>query len=120
MLHTQLHPKMIFCVTRSIKPCTFCTFEKNPSISLNAFTSPVVPAVPADGVKGKTWGPSSGSHVTRVRPGIATGGSSSKDDDEDKWRASGIVPTVTSVPELGEENYMGFYWVKADLLRLMS
>merc|ERR1719483_1991569 len=64
------------------------------------------PSVPADGVKGKTWGPSTGSH-TKQRPNIV--------DSQNRWKASSApsleksprnfasLPTVGTVPEAYEE-----------------
>jgi len=69
--------------------------------------SPALPrlraiALPADGVKGKTWGPSTGSH-TKQRPNIV--------DSQNRWKASSApsleksprnfasLPTVGTVPE---------------------
>ena len=74
--------------------------------------------VPADGVKGKTWGPSSGAGQTRVRPNIVD------ESGESRWSKSApsleksairsaTVPTVTSVPELGE-NISLLYWLDAN------
>ena len=73
--------------------------------------------VPADGVKGKTWGPSSGASGTgsavRVRPNIVD------ESGQSRWSKSvpsleksprnphsSAVPTVTSVPELGKNLYL--------------
>ena len=67
--------------------------------------------VPADGVKGKTWGPSSGGHVLNSLGGL----SSSKSRPaipEERWsqsvsslekssRSKSGMPSVTSVPEIG-------------------
>ncbi|XP_059086639.1 mitogen-activated protein kinase kinase kinase 9-like isoform X3 [Tigriopus californicus] len=65
------------------------------------------PSVPADGVKGKTWGPSSANNAVKVRPTIVN-------DPSGRWSQSapsleksprnlGAKPTVTSVPESGED-----------------
>lgn len=72
--------------------------------------------VPADGVKGKTWGPSSGGHVLNSLGGL----SSSKSRPaipEERWsqsvsslekssssRNKSGMPSVTSVPEIGKYN----------------
>jgi len=59
-------------------------------------------SVPADGVKGKTWGPSTGSH-TKQRPNIV--------DSQNRWKANSApsleksprnlasLPSVGTVPE---------------------
>eukprot|EP00092_Neocalanus_flemingeri_P007352 GFUD01007939.1.p1 GENE.GFUD01007939.1~~GFUD01007939.1.p1 ORF type:complete len:1128 (-),score=188.67 GFUD01007939.1:37-3420(-) len=74
--------------------------KKEPSSSSSSMIS--APSVPADGVKGKTWGPSTGSH-TKQRPNIV--------DSQNRWKANSApsleksprnlatLPTVGSVPE---------------------
>ena len=64
-------------------------------------------AVPADGVKGKTWGPSTVGGVTKVRPNIVDESgqsrfSKSASSLEKAPRTLSVVPSVTSVPELGK------------------
>lgn len=84
--------------------------------------------VPADGVKGKTWGPSSGGHVLNSLGGL----SSSKSRPaipEERWsqsvsslekssssRNKSGMPSVTSVPEIGKYNifYTNFFPSKND------
>lgn len=81
--------------------------------------------VPADGVKGKTWGPSSGGHVLSSlssgtysannntkgsgssRPAIPEDGrwsksTSSIENKKSKSNLSTGLPSVTSVPEMGK------------------
>ena len=70
--------------------------------------------VPADGVKGKTWGPSSGGQVLNSLGG--SGSSKSRPAiPEDRWsksassldksssRSKSGLPSVTSVPEIGKK-----------------
>ena len=63
--------------------------------------------MPADGVKGKTWGPSSAGGGSKVRPNIVDESgqnrwSKSAPSLEKSPRTLAAVPTVTSVPELGK------------------
>ena len=63
--------------------------------------------VPADGVKGKTWGPSTAGGSTKVRPNIVDESgqnrfSKSAPSLEKSQRTLSIAPSVTSVPELGK------------------
>ena len=67
----------------------------------------VILAVPADGVKGKTWGPSTVGGVTKVRPNIVDESGQSRFSKsapslEKAPRTLSVVPSVTSVPELGK------------------
>ena len=62
--------------------------------------------MPADGVKGKTWGPSTAGGATKVRPHIVDESgqnrfSKSAPSLEKSPRTLSVVPSVTSVPELG-------------------
>ena len=61
--------------------------------------------VPADGVKGKTWGPSTAGGSTKVRPNIVDESGQNRFSKSasslEKSRALSIAPSVTSVPELG-------------------
>jgi hypothetical protein len=71
--------------------------------------------VPADGVKGKTWGPSSGGHVLNSLNSVSVNSSSSKSRPsipEERWTKSSPslekanrnkagLPSVTSAPEIG-------------------
>ena len=63
-------------------------------------------AVPADGVKGKTWGPSTAGGSAKVRPNIVDESgqnrfSKSASSLEKPPRTLSVVPSVTSVPESG-------------------
>nr|XP_040582160.1 mitogen-activated protein kinase kinase kinase 9-like [Lepeophtheirus salmonis] len=68
-------------------------------------------ALPADGVKGKTWGPSSGSNVSKSRPNIPTSSSSNEDS---RWSKSAPSLEKTSatgiVPELDRSNRGLYYY----------
>ena len=76
-------------------------------------------AVPTDGVKGKTWGPSSGGHVLSSLGNNAGGGGQPKSRPsipEERWSKSASnlekspktkpgIPSVTSVPEIGKISF---------------
>lgn len=74
-------------------------------------------AVPTDGVKGKTWGPSSGGHVLSSLGNNAGGQPKSRPSiPEERWSKSASnlekspktkpgIPSVTSVPEMGKFSY---------------
>ena len=70
--------------------------------------------VPADGVKGKTWGPSTAGGSTKVRPNIVDESGQNRFSKSasslEKSRALAIAPSVTSVPELGK--YCEFIFLK--------
>jgi len=71
-------------------------------------------SVPTDGVKGKTWGPSSGGHVlSSLGTNPPTGPKPRPSIPEERWSKSASnlekspknkpgLPSVTSVPEMGK------------------
>ena len=83
--------------------------------------------VPADGVKGKTWGPSTASSAVRARPALmqqpvssaaaavaaAAAAAAAPSEAESRWSQSApslekrnlsALPSVTSVPEIGKRD----------------
>ena len=62
--------------------------------------------MPADGVKGKTWGPSTAGGATKVRPNIVDESGQNRFSKSasslEKSRALSIAPSITSVPESGK------------------
>ena len=72
--------------------------------------------VPTDGVKGKTWGPSSGGHVLSSLGNNAGVPKSRPSIPEERWSQSASnlekspkskpgIPSVTSVPEMGKSSF---------------
>ena len=79
--------------------------------------------VPADGVKGKTWGPSTASSAVRARPALmqqpvssaaaaVAAAAAAAPEAESRWSQSApslekrnlaALPSVTSVPEIGKK-----------------
>jgi hypothetical protein len=79
--------------------------------------------VPADGVKGKTWGPSSAGGATKVRPNIVDESgqnrfSKSAPSLEKSPRTLSVAPSVMSVPELGI--YQEIFYCAAKLVLFSS
>ena len=77
--------------------------------------------MPADGVKGKTWGPSSAGGATKVRPNIVDESgqnrfSKSAPSLEKSPRTLSVAPSITSVPELGIYRELFYYMSKHVLL----
>ena len=78
--------------------------------------------VPADGVKGKTWGPSSGGQVLNSLGGQSGSSKSRPAIPEERWsksassldksssRSKSGLPSVTSVPEIGKNYFESTVW----------
>ena len=77
--------------------------------------------VPTDGVKGKTWGPSSGGHVLSSLGNNAGVPKSRPSIPEERWSQSASnlekspkskpgIPSVTSVPEMGKSWLSLLFW----------
>ena len=82
--------------------------------------------VPTDGVKGKTWGPSSGGHVLSSL-GNTSGPKSRPSIPEERWSKSASnlekspknkpgIPSVTSVPEMGKSYLNYLYKILVSLM----